>query len=106
MVRKILIYFLLFYVLVLLQTSFLIHFDIFLGRLGGWSPNFVLITVLLLNLLEKANKNDGVIAAFLGGFFLDTFSSRPIGFHIFILLGLAIFIKLILKKYAQVPKVS
>lgn len=94
--KKILILILIFYILTLLQTSFLVHFNIL-----GIVPNFVLIGVLFLNFLENSQKKDGIFAAFAGGFFLDVFSENFIGFYILILVGLAIFIKIILKKYIQ-----
>jgi len=95
MVKKILFYFFLFYFLILFQTSFLIHFWI--------TFNLILILVIFLNLIEKPEKEDGVISAFFGGFFLDIFSEKVIGFHILILISLAIFLKLIFKKYVRIP---
>ncbi|MBZ9572001.1 hypothetical protein KJA15_01510 [Patescibacteria group bacterium] len=93
----ILIYFLFFYLLVLIQTSFLIHFNIF-----GIIPNFVLISALILNLFERPEKNNGILVAAFGGFFLDIFSEKFIGFQTLILLGMAVFIKLILKRYVRI----
>jgi len=95
MVKKILIYFLFFYILALFQTSFLIHFNLFLGL------NLILISVILLNLFENLQQKSGILAAFIGGFFWDIFSENFIGFYILILLGVSIFIKFILKKYLR-----
>jgi len=95
-VKKTLILIIFFYVLALLQTSFLVHFHIL-----GIVPNFIFIAVILINLFEKPQKNSGILSAFIGGFFLDIFSSRFIGFNILILVGLSFFIKFILKKYVQ-----
>lgn len=97
MAKKFLILILLFYLLALFETSFLIHFEE-LSRV----PSLILILTILLNFLEKPKKNSGVFSAFVGGFFWDIFSSRPIGFHILILIILAIFIKLILSKYVRI----
>lgn len=99
--RKILILIIFLYILVLLQTSFLPYFYIF-----GLLPNLVLITVILINLFEKQQENLGIFSAFIGGFFLDIFSKgflgiNFIGFNILILLGIAIFIKFILKSYVR-----
>lgn len=93
---KVLIIFISFYLLALLQASFFIHFDI----LGA---NFIFIAVIVWNLLEKPQKYSGLLGAGIGGFFLDIFSSRPIGFNILILLAIAFFIKLILKNYVRIP---
>lgn len=97
MAKKFLILILLFYLLALFEASFLIHFEK-LSRV----PSLILILIILLNFLEKPEKNPGIFSAFIGGFFWDIFSSRPIGFHILILIILAIFIKLILSKYVRI----
>lgn len=90
MLRKILILTLVFYLLALLQTSFLV-------------PNFILIAVILVNLFEKPRYYSGIFSAFAGGFFLDIFSSCLIGFHILILLAISFFIKIVLRKYVGSP---
>ncbi|XOB41870.1 MAG: rod shape-determining protein MreD [Candidatus Nealsonbacteria bacterium] len=94
--KKVLILIIVFYILALLQTSFLIHLSFF-----NITPNFILIAVLLLNLLEEPRKNNGIFGAVISGFFWDIFSNRPIGFHILILVGLAILIKVILRNYLR-----
>jgi len=96
MIKKVLILIVVFYLLTLLQTSFLVHFNI-----KGIIPNLVLITVILLNLFEQPKSYTGLISAFLGGFFLDIFSENFIGFYVLILVGLAISIKFIFKKYVK-----
>ena len=98
MVLKTIATFFSFYFLLLLQTSFLVHFVPFL-------PSLILIIVLLINLFEDEKKNFGMITAFIGGFFLDVFSENYIGFHILILFLLSILIKLVLKNYLQ-PRLS
>ncbi len=97
MVKKILISIIVFYFLVLIQTSFLVHFTVF-----DAVPNLVLISVIIWNFLEKRKNYFGVINGLIGGFFLDIFSGRFIGFYILILAGLAIFIKLIFKRYVRI----
>lgn len=110
--RKILLLIIFFYILVLLQTSFLVYFPIF-----GIVPNLVLIAVILINLFEKQQENLGVLSAFIGGFFLDVFSSgfigsnfTPlenfsltglIGINILILAIISILIKMVLKEYVR-----
>lgn len=88
----------LFYIASLLQTSFLVHFNI-----PGFLPNLVLILVVLINLFQKAENYSGVAGAVLGGFFLDIFSSWPIGFWILTLFLTSIFIKKIFKDYVRIP---
>ena len=97
----------LFYILTLFQTSFLTHFNIFLEGFLGWTPNLVLIAVILITIFENPDSrtNLGVEAAFVGGFFLDIFSENFIGFHILILIILAFFIKFILRKYVRISPI-
>ena len=95
---KILITAILFYLLILLQTTFLVHFNI-----CGIVPNLVFISIIIWNIFEYPKKNLGLFSAGIGGFYLDVFSNRPMGFYILILIGLAVIIKFILKKYVQIP---
>ncbi|XOA43167.1 MAG: rod shape-determining protein MreD [Candidatus Nealsonbacteria bacterium] len=92
MVKKIIFLFFFFYFLTLLQTSFLARFFSFL-------PNLVLITIILINLFEGQKDNLGIFAALGGGFFLDIFSEKFLGYYILISLSISLFIKLILKRY-------
>ena len=101
--KKILILIPFFYILTLFQTSFFIHFNIFLGGgFLGWALNLILIAVILITVFDPHTKI-GVGAAFIGGFFLDIFSENFIGFHILILVILAFFIKFILRRYVRIP---
>ncbi len=97
-IKKTLVSIILYYIFILLQTSFLVHFSIF-----GLVLNLILISVIIWNILEKSETLFGLSNAVIGGFFLDLFSSRMFGFHILILLALAIFIKFVLKKYVRIP---
>lgn len=90
--KKIIISLLFFYVLALFQTSFLVHFS---------ALNLILILIFFLNLFEKSEENFGLISALIGGFFLDVFSERTIGFHVLILFLLSLSIKLILRRYIR-----
>jgi rod shape-determining protein MreD len=101
MLKNIILFIFLSWFLVLAQASFLVHFNVFSGVLGFWTPNLVLIAVVLVNFFEKPEKNSGILAAFIGGFFLDVFSGNFFGFFTLISLGLAVFFKLILKNYLQ-----
>ena len=83
-----------------MQTSFFVHFYLF-----GFIPNIILFLVIILNLLEKEKNlfSLGFFSAALGGFFLDIFSDRFIGFYILISICLVIFIKVFIKRYVRIP---
>lgn len=89
------------YFLTLIQSSFLPHFAIF-----GPVPNLVLISIVFLFFFLSAGRQGAflsLIFAFVGGVFLDAFSSHFFGFYVLIALGIFIFIRQILKRYVQVP---
>jgi len=102
MVKKIIFLTLILYFLTLFQTSFFAHF-----RLFGVTLNLVLILIIVFNILEKSEEKLGILSAFLGGFFLDIFSIGSqnlfFGFYTLLSLILALFIKLILKRYVRIP---
>jgi rod shape-determining protein MreD len=104
MIKKIIFLIFLFYFLVLIQTSFLIHFSF-----RGIVPNFVLIAVIFINFFEKPEKRLGLISALLGGFYLDIFSlSFPVffGFSTLTFLAISFFIKFILRRYVSLPSIK
>jgi len=86
-----------FYIMVLLQTSFLVPFNIF-----GMTPNFVIIAVILINFFEKPEKKMGIVAGIFGGIFLDIFSGHFLGFYTLILLAAVFFIKYIIRSYIRI----
>jgi rod shape-determining protein MreD len=86
-----------FYVLILFQTSFLVHFNIM-----GVIPNFMLLAVALINFIEEPQKKLGIFAGFLGGFFLDIFSSNFLGFYILISLAIALFFKYAIRRHIRI----
>ena len=92
MIKKIIFAIVGFYLLTLLQSSFFVHFS-------NYVPNFVLIAVILINLLEKQKNNFGIISSLIGGFFLDVFFSSYIGYYVLISFFISISIKFIFKKY-------
>jgi len=100
--KKLILIFLGFYLLTLIQTSFLIHFNF------GWQLGvfLILIFVAFINFFESPSKKTGIYSALFAGFFLDIFSTTPLnffGFWILIFLGVSLFIKFILRKYVRVP---
>ena len=119
MIKKFLAIIIFFYILILFQTSFLVHFDIFSGKIISYG--IILIPIVLITLASETseawkksfssslsfftlqNQFYGLVAAFSAGFFLDIFSENFIGFHILILTGLVVFIKFILQKHVRIP---
>lgn len=95
---KVLISTMVLYFLVLVQTSFLVHFTVF-----DMVPNFVLAIVILWNIFEDKSASSGLYIAIIAGFLLDIFSNRIIGFNIIIMLTIAIFLKVVFKNYVQIP---
>ncbi|PIR02127.1 MAG: rod shape-determining protein MreD [Candidatus Nealsonbacteria bacterium CG_4_9_14_0_2_um_filter_37_38] len=91
------------YFFVLFQTSFLVYFNI-----AGFVPNFILILVIILSIFEtsapKFSSSPGMWVAIFGGFWLDIFSSSPIGFEVLICLAVSIFIKFVFKRHVRFPK--
>lgn len=101
MARKIILCIIFFYVLILIQTSFLVYFKVF-----GLVPDLVLIAVVLITLFFSPDQWWGLSSALIGGFYLDVFSSSVIGFFGFYTLILVIFsllARIILQKYVRIP---
>jgi hypothetical protein len=80
---KIIFSLILFYFLAIIQTSFLVHYQIRGGLL-----NLVLISIILFNFFEEKENKSGLIIAGAGGLYLDIFSPYFPG--LFTLLGIAI----------------
>ena len=103
MVKKIIFFILIFYILTLIQTSFLVHFNV-----SGVIPNLVLIAVIFINLFNVSWQQK-VSAAVIGGFYLDIFSLNDVGgffgFYTLILIGFSFFLKIILERYVRFPVV-
>jgi rod shape-determining protein MreD len=93
MIKKLLFTFLLFYILVVFQTSFLISFSI-----KEQIPNLVLIALFLIIFLGKEMSSSFPIESFLAGFFLDLFSSKTFGLSIVILVAITFLLKKILRE--------
>lgn len=98
MIKKIFIFIIIFYFFVLVQTSFLIYFKVW-----NMVPNLILFLVVVWNVFEKADNRFGLYQAIIGGFFLDIFSNRFIGFNILILVISVILIKLFFRRYVRIP---
>lgn len=92
MIKNLLLLALLFYVLILVQTTILLGFPL------------VIIAVVFINIFyRKTGSNAGIYSAFLGGLFLDIFSSGILGFWVLILLVPSFCFRLILNKYVRTP---
>jgi rod shape-determining protein MreD len=100
MFKQALLIIIFFYFLILLQTSFLIHFSIFLGKIINYI--IILITLILINFFVFQKQLYNFIAAFSAGFFLDIFSGQLIGTSILIFILIIFFINF-LKKHINLP---
>lgn len=111
MIKKLLTLVVFLYVLILVQTSFLAHFNVF-----QFLSNFVLIFAVGLNFFglsffwgsrsarpewQKTCREFG--PAFVGGLFWDIFSDCFLGFHVLALLALVIFMNFVFKNYIRLP---
>ena len=90
-----------FYFLILFQTSFLAHFNIFniIAHIG-------LIIILISFFCRKENDIYSIILAISAGLFLDIFSNQFIGFYVLILLTSIILIKIILQNYVRASQIK
>ncbi len=91
--------FLLFFIVTMfaiLQSSFFIHFPIY-----GLVPNLLLALVLIYNLLEDFKRVEGFYIAVFAGFWVDVFSTMPIGTYVVSFLFLAYLLKRILRRYVE-----
>ena len=98
MIKKILVFIIIFYFLALVQTSFLVHFKVW-----NMVPNLIFFLIVVWNVFEKADNRFGLYQAIIGGFFLDVFSDKFIGFNILILVISVILIKLFFRRYVRIP---
>lgn len=96
--KKTIFFFIVFYVLALVQVSFFAHFPSFNGI-----PNILIVFVFLLNLFENADSRVGMFVACVAGFFLDVFSQGIFGFWIGMLFAGALLIKLLKRNYVRLP---
>ncbi len=97
--KKALILILTLYLLTLIQTSFLVHFNIL-----GVIFNLVLVFVCLLSFFEGPTQRWGFFAAVIGGFFLDIFSTSFIGISIFVLVLISFIFKISLYILKERPE--
>ncbi len=77
-----------FYFLAVFQGSFLPHFSVF-----GTTPNFLLILVCVLALIEGSGQYYGIVSALSAGFFLDFLGGAFFGSYIVGMLLVYYFIK-------------
>jgi len=98
MIKKALILIIFLYFLVLLETSFFVHFGFF-----KWIPNTVFLFLIIFNILESPKKNLGLYLAAAGGLLTDIFSVGFIGFNALVFLTAALLLKFILRRYVRIP---
>lgn len=88
----------LFFILTILQTSFLVHFS-----LGGFILPLVLLASFGIAFLESPTSSAAVFGAVIGGVFLDAVSSHFFGFWTFMLVLLSLAITHIVLPYVRLP---
>ena len=86
------------YIITILQTSFFLHFFP-----HGAVLNLVVLSIIVFSIFEKPDSDFGLVAALFGGFFLDMFSTKPIGFWTLTLVVFALLLHIVLKSYVQRP---
>lgn len=104
MLKKIIFFIFFFYVLILIQTSFLVQFNVF-----GIVPNLILMAIILINIFTSVPDASGLAAAFIGGIYLDIFSPSFFGFFGFytlVSLLISLLLKFILKNYVKIPRIQ
>lgn len=98
MTKRILISIIILYFLVLLETSFFIHFNIF-----KWIPTTLLLYTIIFNIIESPKKYGGIYISFIAGFLLDIFSSNFIGYNILLFLAVSLLLKFVFSRYVRIP---
>lgn len=88
----------LFFILTLLQTSFLVHFS-----LEGFILPLVFLVSFGIAFLESRPSYASVFGAVIGGVFLDALSLRFFGFWTLILVLLSLAITHIMRAYVRFP---
>jgi hypothetical protein len=101
MVKKVLLIIFIFYFLVLIETSFLIHFNF-----SKIIPNLVFVFIIIMNFFNFPLWQK-IFFAIIGGLYLDIFSlSAPFNFFGFYTVALVMgcfVLGLFLKKYVRIP---
>jgi len=100
MVKRTVFLFIFLFFLILIQTSFLAHF-----AFKGATINIFLFTLILICLFSR-EYYFAITSALIGGFYLDIFSLGKtgfFGFYTLVIVSLAFFIRLVIRKYVQFP---
>lgn len=95
--KEILVLTLLFYSLLVLQTSFLASFAFFRSL-----PGLAIIFFLLVNLIQDAEDRRGLLLALPTGILLDLSTGQPLGFYPALLILFSVSIKFLIKRYVRV----
>mgnify|MGYP001595155512 FL=1 len=88
----------LFFILTILQTSFLVHFS-----LAGFILPLVFLVSFAITFFESRSSSAGILGAVIGGVFLDIASSHFFGFWTLILVLLSLAITHIMRIYVRFP---
>lgn len=104
MIKKTIFFIFFFYILILFQTSFLVHFS-----LWGIVPNLVLILAVLVNFLSS-DKTLCIVVSAIGGLYLDIFSFAGFfgffGTYTIALMLFSFLLKIILIQYVRIPAIK
>ncbi|MCP6726714.1 MAG: hypothetical protein KJI69_01570 [Patescibacteria group bacterium] len=90
--------FILFLILIIFQTTFLVHISIF-----GIVPNLIFGFIFLYAFFEASGDIKSFWYAIVGGVLLDIFSGYFFGFWVILLLGIVLLVKFVIKSYVRPP---
>jgi len=96
-VIKILFSLVFWFLLTLIQTSFLSIYTDF---------NFIILLIIIIILIEEPENNFGFISALFGGLLLDLNTTHPFGLFAIGCVLFWLIIKIILLKFLRIPHVS
>lgn len=94
---KIVLIALFWFLLMLIQTSFISIFTDF---------NFIVLLIVIINLIENPESNFGLLSAFLAGIFLDINTTYYFGIFTLGLVLFSLTAKIVLLKFLKIPYVS
>ncbi|MDD4358811.1 MAG: hypothetical protein PHY30_03285 [Candidatus Pacebacteria bacterium] len=94
---KIVLIALFWFLLMLIQTSFISIFTDF---------NFIVLLIVIINLIENPESNFGLLSAFLAGIFLDFNTTYYFGIFTLGLVLFSLTAKIVLLKFLKIPYVS
>lgn len=98
--KYVILFFILFYILSLFQTSFFVHFPIF-----GMIPNGLIIVAVLIHLFARNKPGIGLTSAIVAGLFLDICSGIWFGFWTGMMIAGSLLLQFFMKQYVRIPTI-